>query len=79
MLTSFNALRIPLEGSLLPDGGIIPCASNNASYSRHSECPEGFARVTDDEEGDPEQDHKGRNDVHEVLHFSVHDTTALER
>ncbi len=33
----------PVEGSLLPDGGIIPCASNNASYSGHSECPEGFA------------------------------------
>jgi hypothetical protein len=26
----------PVEGSLLPDGGIIPCASNNASYSGHS-------------------------------------------
>ncbi len=34
----------PAEGSLLPDGGIIPCASNNASYSSgHSECPERFA------------------------------------
>jgi hypothetical protein len=33
----------PVEGSFLPDGGIIPCASNNASYSGHSECPQGFA------------------------------------
>jgi hypothetical protein len=33
----------PVEGSLLPDGGIIPCASNNASYSGNSNCPEGFA------------------------------------
>jgi hypothetical protein len=33
----------PVEGSLLPDGEIIPCASNNASYSGHSECPQGFA------------------------------------
>jgi hypothetical protein len=33
----------PVEGSLLPDGGIIPCASNNASYSGHSTCPQGFA------------------------------------
>jgi hypothetical protein len=33
----------PAEGSLLPDGGIIPCASNNASYSGHFDCPAGFA------------------------------------
>jgi hypothetical protein len=33
----------PVEGSWLPDGGIIPCASSNASYSGHSECPQGFA------------------------------------
>ncbi len=33
----------PVEGSLLPDGGTIPCASNNASYSGHSECPPGFS------------------------------------
>jgi hypothetical protein len=32
----------PMEGSFLPDGGIIPCASNNASYSEIVECPEGF-------------------------------------
>jgi hypothetical protein len=34
----------PVEGSLLPDGGIIPCASNNASYSRRPDkCFQGFA------------------------------------
>ncbi len=35
-------------------------------------------RVTDDEEEDPEQDHKGRNNVHEVLDFSVYEITALD-
>jgi hypothetical protein len=34
----------PVEGSLLPDGGIIPCASYNASYSGQSvNCLNGFA------------------------------------
>jgi hypothetical protein len=34
----------PVEGSLLPDGGIIPCASNNASYAGNSAyCPKEFA------------------------------------
>jgi hypothetical protein len=34
----------PVEGSWLPDGGIIPCASNNASYSGNAAiCPKGFA------------------------------------
>jgi hypothetical protein len=33
----------PVEGSLLPDGGIIPCASNNASYAGLVECPQGFS------------------------------------
>jgi hypothetical protein len=43
----------PVEGSLLPDGGIIPCAANNASYVGYSDadgtsdsCPEGFAPYT---------------------------------
>jgi hypothetical protein len=36
----------PVEGSLLPDGGIIPCASNNASYSGRVECPQGFSPYT---------------------------------
>ncbi len=34
--------------------------------------------ATDDEEKDPEQDHKDRNSVHEVLDFSGQDTTALD-
>jgi hypothetical protein len=34
----------PVEGSSLPDGGIIPCATNNASYEVSPDCPEGFAR-----------------------------------
>jgi hypothetical protein len=44
----------PAEGSLLPDGGIIPCASNNASYSgqTESECPKGFAPYTGTETED---------------------------
>jgi hypothetical protein len=34
----------PVERSWLPDGGIVPCASNNASYSGNSDyCPAGFA------------------------------------
>jgi hypothetical protein len=32
-----------VEGSFLPDGGIIPCASSNASYLGLIECPLGFA------------------------------------
>jgi hypothetical protein len=40
----------PVEGSLLPDGGIIPCAANNVSYvgwySDAGNCPEGFAPYT---------------------------------
>jgi hypothetical protein len=42
----------PVEGSLLPDGGIIPCASNTASYSILAECPQGFVPYRGTETGD---------------------------
>jgi hypothetical protein len=42
----------PAEGSLLPDGGIVPCASNNASYSGSSECPEGLSPYSGSETED---------------------------
>jgi hypothetical protein len=43
----------PAEGSFLPDGGIIPCASNNASYSTLGECPKGFVPFNGTETEEP--------------------------